>query len=607
MLFGEIRRIYFRIFSFLIFATIIWLFFGAIRPEMGQDLYEDYHEYEYYKPLSKKEFIYFHLTKDLEKNKTTVFITDSWVPTSVTLTEEQRTYMYNIVQKLNPNYTEYQKMSEVKLQLEYKELLPLLKNLEVLLGENSFYYTCFEEPVYGTYAFYRYQEDDFKKHEKNFLLTYKDGISDAYARIGADAMGCFLGFLSIIFSFRIFSEEKKYQMESYIFTSNVSSARYILMKYFSILLPIAIFSFILTLLEYFCFLYWNFHYEYGYSIEFLSFFKSTIFIVLPSIALIISLSLVLGILFSNQLYTIICQFILYYFSISSTLEKKHGFSFIVRYGDYDDYLSYEKYRSMILLNRFSVIFITILFLIVTIHLFCKKRRGSDAVFFVRNINLLKKQTWQKSHGIAYYLFRQVIGWNVIIYFVYAGIMLLVTSTPKMTAGDIAVIGENILIFASFFLFVKIANYDYSLGVDGFINTIIYNPIAVGILRLIFASFILFLFVEIPLIGLCVLNGVSIGRWCLGVYISTLGIGLCSLLITEVSGDRLIGYFFFISYYLFNVIAGEAFPLTLLGYTCRVNNTKYFLCCFIVIQLIMYIFLCSIKVKGIGLKRYENRD
>lgn len=575
-----------------------FFFFSIIRPDMRQD----YYEYEYCKPLSKQEFIYFNLTKDYKKNSTLVFLTERWVPTPVTLTEEESSYIYDIILKMNPDYRRDEKMSEVQIRLKYSQLKPLLKELEHLLRANSFYYTCFKWPVYGMYQYERYQEEDFKEHERNFLLTYEHGISDAYARVGADAMGLLLGFLCILFSFRVFCEEKANHMEAYIFTSNISSVRYVLLKYFSILTPITFFSFLLTLLEYFSFMGWNEVYGYGYDIEFLSFIKSTIYIIVPSIAVIIGLSMVLGILFSNSLYTMILQFLFYFFSISSTLEKKYGFSFIVRFGEYDDYTSYKRYSSMIVYNRFAIMLLSVLFLMATVYLFQKKRTNGVVLHPVKiNLKLFKIQRAQKEHCLIYYLFQQIAGWNLVIYVAYIIIMFLVVVRENMDTGDIATIGENIVLFAAFFLYIKISNYDYAFGIHGFTNTAKMNPVFIIAARLILTSIILFIFVEIPIMFLCIINRVQMGRWCLGVYISALCIGVSSLLIAEISEERLLGYFFFLCYYYFNVLLEDSLPFSLLGYTFKIKNTKYVLIIFIIFLTVLYISCNISKSKGMGLK------
>lgn len=600
MLYREMKRIFLKPIYFLLFSVVGFLFFFMIEPDS---------RFDYCKPLDKTEFIYFHLTEDYENNNTLVYVTENWCEKRVQLSEAQRIYMYKVIKAMNPEYSKDEKMSEVDIRINYSELKGMLKELEKILGEKSFYYTVYDKVSYGMYAFQRYYEENYNEHEKNFLSAYQAGISNAYARIGSDGMGVLLGLLCIIFSFRVFYEERVNKIEAYVFTSNISTVKYVLIKFFSIAIPIAALSVLLTIFEYLCFSYWNHIYAYGYDISLLSFVKSTICIVFPTIAVVIAISLFMGVLFANQLYTMILQFILYYVSISGTIQQGSGLNVVIRYGAFDDYLSYEKYASMIAVNRIIMVVLSVILLMFTANLYERKRTKEIILRnSIERSGVRKRKNSIQEHGLLYYFLKQIFGWNIAIYAIYIFVMLPIAASANMNSGDIAIVGENIVIFASMFLFIKLSNYEYSVGVDGFINTSRLDYGFLVLIRLLLASSILFVMVEMPCLFLCIINKITIGRWCFGVYLSSLFIGLFSLLAAEISEDSLLGYFFYIFYYFANVIIGKSFPINLLGYTLGISNTKFVLILAIISVTLLLMFCIRLKSKGIGVRKlYENRN
>ena len=100
-------------------------------------------------------------------------------------------------------------------------------------------------------------------------------------------------------------------------------------------------------------------------------------------------------------------------------------------------------------------------------------------------------------------------------------MLPVVISKNMDASSIATIGENVIIFASIFLFIKISNIEKVNGMEEQVFTSNVSYMLLYLMRVAIVSVLLFFMVEIPLCGMCFFNKVYIDKWCIGVYLSSL--------------------------------------------------------------------------------------
>ena len=129
-----------------------------------------------------------------------------------------------------------------------------------------------------------------------------------------------------------------------------------------------------------------------------------------------------------------------------------------------------------------------------------------------------------------------------------------------------------------------------------------------LMRVFVASGMLFIMVEIPLVVLCIWSRVDVGRWCIGVYLSSLFIGMLSLLVTEVFEKSFAGYFVYIMYYFLDTILKNGMFITLSGYTKRIGHTK--VCLFVSNVLILAALMICVFLKMEGTRitnRYGNKN
>ncbi len=287
---------------------------------------------------------------------------------------------------------------------------------------------------------------------------------------------------------------------------------------------------------------------------------------------------------------------------------------LVRYSNFDDYTLYQNCFGNVILNRAIIILLSVILTGFTVVLF-NYRREHGRLINLKNIKksvvnilplsfkntILKKKKQETkdfvTRGAGYYIFKQSVNKMALLYIPYLCIIWPVVIFQGMDTLAIAITGENIFIFASMFLFIRLGNMEKANGTESYVFTSDCHYPLVYILRVASAGITLFIMVEIPVLFLCLVNHVPAGRWCIGVYLSSLFIGMFSLLITEVSENYLAGYFSYIIYYLFDIVSGGNMPLSIAGYTYQVQKTKLYLGAAVAIIAIILLLVAYNKAEG----------
>ena len=88
-------------------------------------------------------------------------------------------------------------------------------------------------------------------------MLFKKGISNGYAYVALDYLGILIGILSIIYSFQTYSEDKRANINGFIYTERISSIQHVLSKYFATVIPLMIISFCYMTFVAVCFFHWN--------------------------------------------------------------------------------------------------------------------------------------------------------------------------------------------------------------------------------------------------------------------------------------------------------------------------------------------------------------
>lgn len=640
MFFCEVKRKYFNIIFLLIIVVGGYWLYSAISPSATTDSYDVY-KYSYYKPLSKEEFIYFNLTKDYEEGNTIAYsnIDDKqfWTEFTLQLNDTTKKYFLDVIKKMNPDYKPTEKMNDVTLDISYDEVKPYLEDLENKLNVLSFYYTGMYAPetynekydmidspspywIYLECGRGIFSEEEYSNHRKDFELLFEQGISNGYAYKALDYIEILIGILSIVYSFQFFSEDKRANINGFIYTEKINSARHVLGKYFATIIPLMLLSFLYMLFVAGCFMYWNYKFKYGYNIDALIFLKQIPLIIFPSICIIVAISGLLGILIQNEIITAIFQFVIFYLSMSGVPDDKFSLNTMIRYSDFDDYSFYNAYLKYIPTNRFLMTVSSAVCICFVIVLF-EYRKDHDKLLYweyVRKIlikdsvkaKILNRDTRKSvdTKCLLAYIIRQSVHISALLYILYLCLMYPIVTSKNMDASAIATIGENIIIFVSLFLFIRLGNMEKANGMEEQVFTANTSYPLIYLARVCVVSLVLFVLVEVPLGALCIYNNVNMGRWCIGVYLSSLFIGLLSLLITEVLENSYAGYFVYIIYYFLDIVLKNGMFITLSGYTKGMAHTKIYIAEATILVLLVLTICVYLKMKGIRLtNRYGNKN
>jgi hypothetical protein len=553
-----------------------------------------------------------------------------WGTYARVLNDTEKEYFLEVIKKINPSYKSSEKMKDVKINFSYSDIKAYLKELEEKLNIYSLYCTGINSNGNSPYWVYtectrRFHGREYNDALKEFTLTYEHGISNGYAYVFLDNCGIIIGFIAIIYSFMSYTEEKRKNVNGYIYTANVSSSRYVLYKYLADTMPLMLASIIYSLFGAACFIYWNYKFNYGYDISIIPFLIKTPFIIFPTILIITSIGHFLGILLCSETLDIIAQFILFYLSMGYGLSDKFRITLLIRYNNFDDYTLYQNCSGNVIMNRVIIVLLSVILTGFTVVLFNYRREHGRLInsknikkfavnilplSFKKTILKKKKQETKEfvTRGVGYYMFKQSASKMALLYIPYLCIILPIVISQKMNTLAIATTGENIFIFASMFLFIKLGNMEKANGTESYVFTSGCLYPLVYIIRVALAGITLFIMVEIPVLFLCLVNHVPAGRWCIGVYLSSLFIGMFSLLITEVSENYLAGYFSYIIYYLFDIVSGGNMPLSIAGYTYQVQKTKLYLGAAVAIIAIILLFVVYNKAEGRRLiRKNENRN
>ena len=248
------------------------------------------------------------------------------------------------------------------LSISYDEFEKIMKSVDNALGGNTSYSEKYYLSIFAVQSPY---ESEMKRYNK---ILKEDRVTNAYARLFADYMGVGVGFFVVFITAFTFIKDRRYSVNEFIYTSQVSSFEYVGGKY----LADVLISFFIVLLAagHATFMFYEFSKLNGDPISYGAFFKYTALWILPTIMFVSSLSYVSQLIFDNGIIPIIIQFILWIYSIN--MDNKFN-KYIIRFNRIVPYSEFKTFENSIFINRIFFTLLSILLFFIAVKLWDKKR------------------------------------------------------------------------------------------------------------------------------------------------------------------------------------------------------------------------------------------
>lgn len=277
----------------------------------------------------------------------------------------------NTVQLENGGYietgvTEFKPLSEVRYETFVKEM----KRVDEILGGGS----KFSENNLSSNALVEMNYEEALEQYQN--LVENDRFTGGYARQFCDYMGIVLGIAPIFMAVARGLRDRRSSMQDVIYVRSISSVSLIISRYLSMvllmLIPVILLSF-LPLVQ--CVLYAS---GAGISIDNLAFLKYSLWILVPEILVVTAVGMMLTELTQTALgilVQVIWWFISLFGSAANIYGGSYGWNLIVRNNSVLNYDQYIEGVTQLVNNRLFYTLLAIVFLILTIFIYARKRKG----------------------------------------------------------------------------------------------------------------------------------------------------------------------------------------------------------------------------------------
>ncbi len=263
-----------------------------------------------------------------------------------------------------------EEFEDSSFDMSYNEFKNIREKIDRTLGGN----TAYSEDYYRL-CFASKEPYEVEKKEYESILK-EDKVTNAYARLFADYIGIGIGFFMVFVTAFTFVNDKRYGTDELIYTTEISSFKYVGGKYLADVLT----AFIIVLLVagHATWLFHGFSKATGDSISYTAFFKYSILWILPTIMFVTSLSYVLQIIFDNGTVPIIIQFIYWMYSID--IHNNQISKYIIRFNNIVPYSEFQPSEHGIFINRIFYTFLSTILLFVAVKLWNRKRCVLDDKF-----------------------------------------------------------------------------------------------------------------------------------------------------------------------------------------------------------------------------------
>jgi len=589
---------------FFIVSVVIVLIFVYLNIQPGC-------RYYYGQPLSKAEFIYNGLKDDYNSHTLKVYEGEELSDNTVYLSEHQLKIIQDVLIKINPEFEKdkNKKLSEISITCSDSECIALSKELENKLNYKTDYYYMLDYYSYDTYMSGRFHNsrEEYNlaiyKEKNDFNNILKTGLTAAYARYAVDSLGMIIGVLSIFFSVFLFQKDRKNKTSELIFTSARSSLEVVGYRALSAIIPLLSIAVVSGI--FICCFFLKENIYYGYTLNYWTIFEYVFAWVLPTILITVMISIFLDLLLENSMLVFLIQFVIWYLSVSNILGDYNLFQTVIRFSTFGCLDVYEKYRVIIRYNRILMCLLSLGLFAGSVLIFELKRQ--DIVNLRNVVSHIKRKSKTNievttkikvKHSLIFYGLKNVVSANVLLAVIFMILILPVVYRKSMNSDDLAVLGENIIVFVSAFVLIPLCNIESRNQVQEYIILCRTSYVYVFFQRIIIGITIIFLLISIPLKILALISGVKLGFEILGVFASSLFLGLLGVLFSELTQKNVVGYFVYIGYYFWCTFLKHNYKMfNVCGYTYKISNSKYSIIVGISIICMLLFIIEELRQKG----------
>ncbi len=248
----------------------------------------------------------------------------------------------------------------------YNEYEAFLEKVDKALGGNTVYSSEYNL----TYIIHnKTYNNDLERYTS---ILKEDKITNAYGRLFADYLGIAMGFFTVFITAFTLIKDKGYRMDELIYTTEISSYKYVLGKYLG---DILVTSFMVLLTAgHATWMFHNYSKLTGDSISYTAFYEYSILWVVPTILFVTSFSYVLQLIFNNGIAPIIIQFFYWRYSISNLVsEGIQPSKYIIRFNKIVPSSEFQPYIRNICFNRVWIAIFSLALLLLAIKLWDSKR------------------------------------------------------------------------------------------------------------------------------------------------------------------------------------------------------------------------------------------
>ena len=365
-LIGKELKYQFKSITFYVFFIIVLADFATqfipdsnfTKPLPEQEYYGRTTETDIYLEMSR---LYKNLSWDLEKGEIIKYPPPLGIIKKVKLSNNQKQNLKQMLDNMVPSGILNNPKEDIKIS--YDEFINMIRNFNKYMGG----YTVYSDSLRHTSRPMTYEEA-LKEYEE---ITQKDEVTNAFARIFADYMGVAAGLFIIFISAFVLLRDREKNAHEVIYSSEVSSIKYVLSKYVAICISIMICF--LSVATYSTIKFINLANINKYTIDYLAFYKYTFTWIMPTVLFTVALGMFLSILFNTSIIPIVVQFMLWFNSIMP-LEGEYSLDrYFIRFNTVGSYNEYMQWRNQIICNRVFYTVISFGVIILTSYVWSKRR------------------------------------------------------------------------------------------------------------------------------------------------------------------------------------------------------------------------------------------